>query len=454
MNSLRLTLLTFFVLTFVCLVVGGVGGSILLREIGDSNRRLQVANNREYGQRFAASIETQLRKGTSEENVLSMLQDSFESRPFDKSRYLCVLANDGTLLCHPALRDGVLRHADPNEEIVQEIPITGAPWRVLVHTNLSVLREESVVLQRTILLAAIPMGILIVLMGTAMVRFASRQQEKTLEDSHRLLEARVEERTRELRSAIAELQRTRNALLLNEKMALLGQLIAGIAHEINNPLFAIQLFAEGLKDDADSGEQREAAIRISRSAQRCSILVRNLLSFARNEPPVRIPAPLNELVETALAFCASEIYDANIELECRLTPESLPIPVDRVQIEQVVLNLVTNAIHALSTVSGPRRLLVETVQIDDAYKLTVQDNGPGLPPEIENHLFEPFHTTKGEEEGTGLGLSLCRRFIEHHGGSIRYRRADHGGACFIVELPMRTSTEAAILPESAVSAIR
>jgi C4-dicarboxylate-specific signal transduction histidine kinase len=467
-NSTRLTLLTFIALAAVALLFGGVGGSILLHEVAESNYRLQVVNNREYGQRFAAALESQLWSGMPEEEVLRVLQESFDAAPSDESRYVCVLSTKGDVLCHPSTSlvgvnaaenlvmtrrdhrklpfsewlsgreteafklaaDGVTR-----EELIQRIPMTSAPWQIVVHTNLNAIAGESVALSRTILAVTVPTAALFVLMATIVVRVVSRRQEKEIERANHELEKRVQKRTAELSQTVAELQRTRDALVLREKMSLLGQLIAGIAHEINNPIQAISLFAESLREEAQDEDQRRAAERIARSAQRCGLLVKNLLSFARNEPPHRSPVSVSALVTTALHFSAADLEEANVEVQRVHQGGDATLFVDRIQIEQVILNLVTNAMHALAQRPAPRTIRISTLIENDELRLMIEDNGPGLPQDIQAHLFEPFHTTKAEGKGTGLGLSLCRQFVSHHGGEIVYTRGTLGGACFTIRLP-------------------
>ncbi len=475
MNSTRLTIVTFFGLLAVCLLVGGVGGWILFSEVEDSHHRLQLAGDRQYGERIAAAIGSQVRMGMDPDEVLANVQQTLVARPGEADRFLCLSASDGRVLCHPqeemvgrdlsdmrlvsgpdsspmAYRDWVyeidgeaytLDERGREAEMIQRFPVEGTDWHVLLHTDLAALRHEARQLNNTILAVMVPMGALLVLLGTLMVRTIGRSYEKAVEEANRKLEQRVRERTRQLERTIQELERTRGALVLREKMALLGQLVAGIAHEINNPLWSIELQANDLKENAATEEEHEAAKRILQGAGRCSLLVRNLLSFARNEPPRKSPEPLHELIETALSFCAAELRRAGIRLEKYLAEEEIVLPADRIQIEQVILNLVTNAIQALEQRPEGRRIRIETRTDGENAVLVVEDNGPGVPPEIELRLFEPFQTSKAMDEGTGLGLSLCRQFARHHEGDIRHERSQLGGAKFLVRLPLASGRMAA-----------
>lgn len=470
MKSRHLTIVTFISLCIVCLVVGMIGTDVLFGRIRRTSYRLEMDSNAQYGERFAAAIQTQLAMGMTAEQVARMLQVSFETSPRDDYRFICLLSADHQVLCHPnpaMLGAGVqdLQILDPESgsrlsylewvrrglteglliegsgspsQLLHRIPVNNAPWSILVHRDLRGLNADLLELQRMILMVFIPMGVILVLIGTTVVRLLGRRYEQQIEENNRTLEQRVHARTAELQRTVSELGRARQALILNEKLALIGQLMAGIAHEINSPLSAIQVFSQNLEEEAASDFDRETAARIGRSAQRCSLLVRNLLAFARNEPPIMVPIPVNEVIETVLSFTIIDLRDARVHVEQVLDPANPVLHADRIQIEQVVLNLVNNAAQALKDREPPRHIRITTVAGESQVQLTIEDNGPGVPSQIESTLFEPFHTTKAG--GTGLGLSLCRQFVERHGGSIVYRRSDFlGGAAFQIILPRHHS---------------
>ena len=468
MNSTRLSIVTFFGLLGVYLVVGGIGGWILFSEVEDSHRRLQLEGDRQYGHRIAAALSSQIAMGMEPGQVLDHVSRTLTQTPSEATRYLCVVTGGGMVLSHPRAslvgrdlsgmevvtgpekipitfrewsydQDGeayVLDARGRSVEMIQSFPVIGTDWQVLMHSDLHALRREAWQLNNTILAVMIPMGALLVLLGTLMVRTIGRSYERAIEDANRKLENRVRERTRQLERTIQELERTRGALVLREKMALLGQLVAGIAHEINNPLWSIELQASELQENAATETEQDAAKRILQGTRRCSLLVRNLLSFARNEPPHKTPEQLHDLLETALSFCAAELRRAGIHLEKHLAGEDIVLQADRTQIEQVILNLITNAIQALEQRPEGRRIRIETRSRDDNAIIIVEDNGPGVAEELEPHLFEPFRTTKAEGEGTGLGLSLCRQFVRHHEGGIHHERSQLGGARFVIQLPL------------------
>lgn len=481
-QSQRLTAMTFVALTLVTLLVLTAGGSLLLSAVEKSQKRLQIANNAEYGKRFASALSMQL-EHLSNEQVLEFVQASFLASPGDANRYICVMSNEGTVLCHPneqnisfdasaiRIQDVAMNmdkpyldwvrsdqqagymigpQGDP-VELINRIPVEGAPWHVLVHTRLETLREETARMQRMLLLVLVPIGVVFVLLGTGAVGLLNRRFVGQIEDNNRKLEERVRDRTRELESTVEELQQARDALLLREKMGLLGQLVAGIAHEIRNPLNAITLHADALEEDLQDPGEKRSATTIRQAAERCSLLVQNLLSFARNAPPSPARESITDIIETALGFASYDIKREEVELRTEFAEPAPQVMADRTQLEQVIINLVLNSAAALRDQPAPREVRVRTRAADATVQITVEDNGPGLPPEIEEKLFEPFHTTKAEGEGTGLGLSLCRRFVEHHGGQIRYERAPQGGAIFRIELPRAAASPATRAPTAPVA---
>ncbi len=468
LNPARLTLVTFLGLSAVAILLGTLAFVILFEAVEKSNRKLQIRNDQVYGRQLAAALEAQLQRGVDPDMILESLQQSFELKPGDENRYVCLLGTvDAKVLCHP--NTGYLGHSGegmlilPPEvqrplpylewasaggsegllvrrdgtpiEIVHRFPVPSGGWDVLVHTELDAFTEAMASLQRTVLLVMIPMLVLLVLLGTLVVRSLGRRYEAAIETTNRALEQRVEERTAELRRTVAELRQARDALVINEKMALLGQLLAGIAHEIRSPLAAINLLAQNLEEEAPTPEDATTARHLIASAHRANTVVQSLLAYARNEPPQLRRTPLRPLVENALTFCRKEAHNANVKLETRLPDEEATAEVDPIQVEQVLINLVANAIQAIEpTDLEDRRVRVTLTSGNEALILTVEDCGPGLPAEILENLFEPFHTLR--PGGTGLGLSLCRRFVEHHQGNIVHAASrDLGGASFRIRLP-------------------
>ncbi len=242
----------------------------------------------------------------------------------------------------------------------------------------------------------------------------------------------------QLKDRFEELQRTQSRLLQTEKIAVMGQLLAGVAHELNNPLSVVTGQTALLRQMVGGGPLAERAEKISKAAERCARIVRNFLTLARQRPPEHEQVRLNQVVREAVELLAYPLRVDDVQVTLDLVDDLPVLWADPNQLHQVVVNLVTNAHHAMRETQPPRRLTF-TTQYDLAQErlsLTVADTGPGVPPEIQGRIFEPFFTTKATEQGTGLGLSLCHGIIEAHGGTIRVDSRPGQGAVFRVELPL------------------
>src|SRR5581483_11926877 len=199
-------------------------------------------------------------------------------------------------------------------------------------------------------------------------------------------------------------------LIQNEKMASIGQLVSGVAHELNNPLASIAGLAELLLEPGMrlAAGAREHLKVIHDQAERAGRIVRNLLTFARQGAPEKDVVDLNDVVARTSLLISYELKLRGIELDARLSPEPVLVFGDRYELQQVLLNLVTNAVQAVSELEPgrPRRIVMATARVDGQAQLRVSDTGPGVPPALVGHLFTPFFTTKQPGQGTGLGLSL------------------------------------------------
>jgi two-component system NtrC family sensor kinase len=234
-------------------------------------------------------------------------------------------------------------------------------------------------------------------------------------------------------------QRTMEAQLIqNDKMASIGQLVSGVAHELNNPLTSIAgltelLLERGLQPDFPRDHLRV----IHDQAERAGRIVRNLLTFARKGAPEKAPVDLNEVAGRTSLLIIYELQLHGIELDSALHPEPVVVLGDRYELQQVLLNLVTNAVQAVSVLPAgrPRRISITTARHDGQAVLSVRDTGPGVSPQHASSLFTPFFTTKGPGQGTGLGLSLSYGLIQSHGGVLSYEPPAEGGAEFRIVLP-------------------
>ncbi len=253
------------------------------------------------------------------------------------------------------------------------------------------------------------------------------------------------------KEATAELQRHRELVHRNEKLAAMGQLLAGVAHELNNPLSVVIGQAALLQLRARDGPLGERADKIVQAAERCGRIVKNFLALARQHPPERETVHLNRVVEDAVGLLAYPLRVGNVEVSLDLQPNLPPLWADPHELQQVVVNLLTNAQDAMRDAPPPRRITI-TTRHDPAgarVSMEVGDTGPGISPEIQSRIFEPFFTTKPPGQGTGLGLSLCLGIVESHGGTMRVESAPGAGARFSVDLPVPTGQLAPAGPAAA-----
>ena len=236
----------------------------------------------------------------------------------------------------------------------------------------------------------------------------------------------------------AELRRQREALYQTEKLTTMGTVLAGVAHELNNPLTAVTGYANLLRQDLAGTPSATRAENIAHAADRCASIVRNFLALARKYPPERQLVRLNDIARDAAELLAYHLRVDGIEVKLDLE-EGLPVLwADPHQLHQVVVNLITNARDELRKAPPPRRLTLRT-RADTArgrVAVDVEDTGPGVPDEIRDRIFEPFFTTKPVGQGTGLGLSLCHGIVEGHGGTLSLISEPGEGAIFRVELPV------------------
>ena len=319
----------------------------------------------------------------------------------------------------PGISEDVLHGKDM---LLAKVPLANAPWMLVVAEDPS---EHLSLLSR-----AQTMAVIIILLGLAALSVGTWM-------TTRLIISRLIEADREKASYDA-------SLLQSSKMAALGKLAAGIAHEINNPLMLIREHAGWIRDLLEDekpdkmmhhAEMENAAAKVEQNVDRAKDITHRLLGFARRIDPASESLPLNPIVDQAIAFLQNEANFRGIAIERDFCEEDLRVSTDVGQLQQVILNILDNAIDA---VGKGGRVLVTTRPCEDGHQacVTIHDNGSGIPAERLEQIFDPFFTTKKVGDGTGLGLSICYSIMESLGGSVSARNHPEGGAEFTVSLPL------------------
>lgn len=230
-------------------------------------------------------------------------------------------------------------------------------------------------------------------------------------------------------------------LLQSEKMASVGQLVSGVAHELNNPLTGVMGFSQLLlARDLEDGVRTQVQT-IYDEAERAAKIVQNLLSFARRRRPTKEMADVNALVQRVLELRAYDFAVRNISLDMTLDTRMQQVWVDQDQIQQVLFNVIKNAEQAMIDSHGGGKLTVVTRGTPTGIRVSISDTGPGISGEIQRRIFDPFFTTKDAGEGTGLGLTICYSIIDEHGGRISTENGPEGGAVFHIDLPVGVEEE-------------
>ncbi len=235
---------------------------------------------------------------------------------------------------------------------------------------------------------------------------------------------------------LSEMREMHERLTQSEKMSALGTLVSGVAHELNNPLTTVIGYAEMLQRQEQESSRRTMLEAVVREGRRSARIVNNLLTFSRKRKPNKEATNLNVLVRQILELRAVELTHNEIQVENRLASGLPPVLADPNQIQQVIMNLMINAEHAVADIASDRWIRIRSYCRDDRVVLEVQDNGPGISEENAADIFLPFYTTKEVGRGTGLGLSICYGIITEHKGEIRHQSPDEGGARFAISLPV------------------
>ncbi|MEO8213139.1 MAG: ATP-binding protein [Myxococcales bacterium] len=277
-----------------------------------------------------------------------------------------------------------------------------------------------------------------------------RRTEEEIRTLNHELELRVSQRTRELArsnrelaNSLRRLGETQEQLIHAGKMAAVGTLVAGLSHELNNPLGIIVGYVQGLlRRMSDGTPGRESLVAVERQALRCAHLVRSLLDFSRSRPATREQTSLGPLIERVLELAAGQARRREVSLRWMARAPLPEVTVCAQEIESALLNLVSNAIDATppggsaSIVVAPARHLGRS-----GVELNITDTGTGIPRAVLPRIFDPFFTTKPVGEGTGIGLSLTRQIVEGHGGRMDVRTADAVGTTMRLWLPLQPEPE-------------
>ena len=235
---------------------------------------------------------------------------------------------------------------------------------------------------------------------------------------------------------VTERTRLEQQLRQAEKLSALGQMISGVAHELNNPMSVIKGYLELVLAHHDLQPQTRADLeKVVHESNRAAKLVMNFLSFAREQPAHREMVNLSAMVQRLIEVRKFDLLVAKTEVLLALDPQLPPVHADPDQVQQLIINLVNNSLQAMVESSRPGRLKITTRHSEGRVHVLVEDNGPGVPPHLVNKIFEPFFTTKEVGTGTGLGLSIAHSIMADHKGRIQYQASSLGGAGFVLDFP-------------------
>lgn len=289
-----------------------------------------------------------------------------------------------------------------------------------------------------ILVAAI---LVITISWATWIEVLVKRRTKELSNANLELELQISERLR----AEDDAHRRRAELAHIDRLNTTGEMASSFAHELNQPLSAIVNYARGCTRRINKKQCNNEMIlntldQVTQQATRAGEIIKRIRAFVRKEDPVRAPADINLVIMEALAFMDDDVVRQNIEIAMDLQPELPAVKIDHIQVEQVIINLIRNALEAMnSSTSQENKLSIQTRLLDNDIIITIADNGPGLP-DAEESIFDPFITSK--ENGLGLGLSISRSIVEAHGGGLRISSKKDSGAALTFTLLIEESTDA------------
>ncbi len=246
----------------------------------------------------------------------------------------------------------------------------------------------------------------------------------------------------ELEKTVETLKTTQSQLVQREKLSAIGEFVAGVAHELNNPLTSVIGFSQLLHQSSTDPHQQRFLDRVVGEAQRCAKIVRSLLSFARQHPPERKLVDITQTIEAAVDILRYQLRTSGIEVVTKFDPRLPHVTGDAHQLQQVFVNIINNARQAIESHRSSGKLSIATEHSENVVRILLEDNGPGIARENLSRIFDPFFTTKELGKGTGLGLSLSYGIVQEHGGSIVARNNKTSGVTFIIELPVALNLNA------------
>ncbi len=254
---------------------------------------------------------------------------------------------------------------------------------------------------------------------------------------HRLHESMVDA-NRKLEDSMAQLKAAQAKLVQTEKLSAMGELISGIAHELNNPLTGIMGYTQLLLEAIDNRKHRQDLEKINHAALRCKQIIQNLLRFSRSHKPHKQPLELNSIINSVVELKRYQLHLDSIKLALKLAPEELHIMGDPFQLQQVILNIVNNAHQAITSGKTGGTIEIGTFAdlAEERIRVGISDDGPGIPPDVLPKIFDPFFTTKEIGGGTGLGLSVAYGIMEEHGGQVTAESVPGVRTEFRLDLPM------------------
>ena len=438
--------------------------TIIMTFAAESMYREQLHQLREDARSIAGAVTAHIDQTTAETD--DRLGDYLRAIPLPDGSVVTVYDRGGSV---------VARHQHGGETVEERATssarVARQPWTVMVEIPTSVAWGRALEIYRgTILISGIATLVLLILemlflrrwlpalkyletsadrVGTGDLRTLPPEPMPSRELDHvraafsdmieKLREAREEiahqmEEERRMRGEVDSLQRQ---IIRQERLAAIGVLLSGIAHELNNPLQAISGSAEILQRDPNiTPEIRADLSLIHRESARASGIIRNLSRFSRQRGMTPAPVPLRDLINSVIELRRRRLHEEQIEIVVEDRATRVPMAV-LTELQQVLLNFVVNAEQSINATSAAtRRIVIRTRDVDRGIRIEVEDTGSGVPPEDESKLFQPFFTTKGIGDGTGLGLSVSYGIIRSFGGTIGYHRASSGGAVFFFELPV------------------